>query len=131
MAAWDLFDQRMDCLGIPEAGHALDLQSRAEVSCLCVVDVNRYDGAGVEFCDGHELVGSGDRDRLAGLGDPVSRAADGGGCGDVDDGPSLESLLTAILIDTITEMTGLAARARGAEDPRGSMPRSLNNSRAG
>jgi AcrR family transcriptional regulator len=31
--------------------------------------------------------------------------------------PSLEALLTAILIDVITEMTGLAIRARSAEDP--------------
>jgi AcrR family transcriptional regulator len=31
--------------------------------------------------------------------------------------PSLEALLTAILIDTITEMTELARRARDAQDP--------------
>jgi AcrR family transcriptional regulator len=32
--------------------------------------------------------------------------------------PSLEALLTAILIDTLTEMTDLARRARQAPDPR-------------
>src|ERR1700728_4417325 len=32
--------------------------------------------------------------------------------------PSLEALLTAILIDTITEMTELAIQARHAQDPR-------------